>query len=261
MSTQPLDYATILADLEAKRAALDATIASLRAAMGAANVSDVRGLPTDLGGATQTVGVSITGNDIPDGAFFGKSLPEATRLLLEISKKKLTTREIAEGLRKGGVETTSSDFPGIVHAVLKRARKAPNSSIVRVGSHWGLKEWWPKGIVSSGAPAKPQKKRKKKPAKTGKTAEASGTAPAVPKTTPQPKNSRQSAPNATKQMEMLLRSEPKAEFSAEDMAANYSLHLRVAMMLLGKLIKEGRAEKTEAGKYRYPATRQAAVVQ
>ena len=240
MSTQTLDYSMILADLEAKRAAIDATIASIRGLMGAGLLSQ-SGDPANLVGASQVV-PSITGNEIPDGAFFGRSVPEAAKLLLEIVKKKQTTREIADGLRRGGIESTSSNFVGIVHAVMNRARKTPNSSLVKIGSYWGLKEWYPKGIVSAGAPASP-KKKKKKPAKAS--------AKVAPKTAKKPGES----------IADLLSNNPFQEFEAGDIARNFGMNPKVVQMVLGKLIQQNRAVKTANGAYQHPSGNATAATQ
>lgn len=251
MSTQPLDYAMILADLEAKRAAIEASIAAIRAAMGlgAVNPGDVQ---TGIGSAAPQAMGAIFGNDIPDGAFLGKGIPEATKLLLEILKKKQTTREIADALQRGGIESTSSNFVGIVHAVLNRARKAPNSAIVKLGSHWGLKDWYPKGIVSAAAPpATKAKKRKKKAGKTAKSSDVPQTASEGASTSSGPKTAPRATTPAIERIETLLKSEPKAEFSAQDIATNFAMNAQVTAMLLGKLVKAGHVEKTQSGTFRY----------
>jgi len=135
---------------------------------------------------------------------------------------------------------------------LRRARQAPNSSLVKVGPYWGLKEWWPKGIVSAGAPSKP-KKRRKKPAKTTKR---QGDAPdsAEAKQT-KPKQA------ATTRIEEFLRSKSGAEWSAQDIAANFSMNTNVTMMLLGKLVKTGHIQKTNDGTFRYASDSRKAAVQ
>src|ERR1700747_306325 len=99
MGMELLDYAAILADLEAKKSALEQAIASFRQAM----ASGALGQMTE-GGIVPSLGTSFSGGEVPAGAFLGKSIPEAAKLYLEIVKKKQTTREIAEALQKGGME-------------------------------------------------------------------------------------------------------------------------------------------------------------
>jgi len=249
VSTQ-LDYTMILADLEAKRAAIETAISSVRAAMalGMLNVSGEipAGLTSGLS-ATQVV-PSITGNDIPDGAFLGKGIPEGTKLLLEIVKRKLTTREIADALQRGGIESTSSNFIGIVHAVLNRARRTPNTAIVKLGSHWGLKDWYPKGIISAAAPATAKKKKKKA---ATKSAQGSGSNPSSEPQAKKPQLVRSKIKPGIL-IAHFLSTNPGKEFSAEELATRFSMNTKVAQMVLGKLISQGKVEKTSTGKYRCP---------
>src|SRR5580704_9041499 len=115
-----LDYGAFLADLEAKRAVLEQAIASIRAVMasGALAVSMGDSMPP----MADSVSLGLHGGDVPVGAFLGKSIPEAAKLCLQIVKRKLTSREIADSLLKGGIETTAktSSFPSIVHSILAR---------------------------------------------------------------------------------------------------------------------------------------------
>src|ERR1700679_3542787 len=73
---QQIDYSAVLADMEAKRTALDAAIASMR-----------KFLNGQAGGSS--TGESVPGSasfpsgEIPTGAFLGKSIPEAATLYLQ----------------------------------------------------------------------------------------------------------------------------------------------------------------------------------
>src|SRR5271166_4055386 len=103
MSTQTIDYGAILANMEAKKAALEAAIASLRAALAMGALGASGDLPEGI--AAASVSAALYGGDVPNGAFLGKSIPDAAKLYLEIVKKKQTSREIAEALQKGGIES------------------------------------------------------------------------------------------------------------------------------------------------------------
>src|ERR1700678_661330 len=215
MSTQPFDYLAIVADLEAKKAAIEATLASLRSAMatGALGQSGDAPATTFLGGSPSA---PMYGGDIPDGAFLNKGIPEATKFYLEIVKKKQTSSEIAAALRKGGMESTSSDFIGVVKAGLNRARKLPSSPLLKLGSHWGLKSWYPKGIISSsiGAPAKKTKKKQRKPSKTAESKPKETTATQRPEPT-KPAVVLTMSGAKDKILEMLTMN-PHLEFTAKD---------------------------------------------
>ena len=126
-----LDYGKFLADLEARRSALDQAIACLRAVMAAGTTEGM----SSVNSAVTLVNPVIHNGDVPSGAFLGKSIPEAAKLYLSIVRAKQTTREIAEAMRKGGMETTSSNFENIVAA-----------GILRAGAEPGPGSWWPRRI-------------------------------------------------------------------------------------------------------------------
>src|SRR6266852_4822406 len=111
MGVEQMDYAAIVADLEAKRNALDQTIAAFRAAHALGALGQAGEFPLPPNGLVPSVFgpstfvPSVTGGEVPAGAFLGKSIPDATKLYLEIVKKKQTSREIAQALHKGGMET------------------------------------------------------------------------------------------------------------------------------------------------------------
>src|SRR5579864_1861905 len=106
---ETIDYAAFLADLEAKKASLEQAIIAVRSAiaMGAA------GQPGDVSGISSTSSPSVSSlhnGEVPAGAFLGKSIPDAAKLYLEIVKKKQTSKEIADGLKRGGIESASKNF-------------------------------------------------------------------------------------------------------------------------------------------------------
>lgn len=238
MSGEPLDYTAFLSDLEAKKAALEQTIASFRQAMALGAL----GQTGDGGPIPSLAAPSLSGGEVPTGAFLGLNVPEATKLYLEIVKKKQTTKEITEGLKKGGIHSTSEFFLKTVYAALTRMSQPPNPSVVKVGSQWGLATWFPKGIASGNPQGKRAKKKKA----------------AKPKTTPasphQAEASTQvatmSSPGATERIASLLQSAPGLEFSGTELAARFNLQPAIAHMLVGKLIQKHKAEKTAGGKYR-----------
>ncbi|HTV59275.1 MAG TPA: hypothetical protein VMJ93_10420 [Verrucomicrobiae bacterium] len=230
----PVDWGLVIAELEAKRDLLDKAIASFRAiqASGVLFGSAEDAIPP----MADSVAVSLHGGEVPVGAFLGKSIPEAAKLALQIIKRKATSREIAEALKKGGVETTSKNFFSIVHSILMRSAKSGAGIVKLDRSHWGLAEWYPRG-VASGASSRSNGKKRQKPGPKpkertqqveAKTATASGTVP---------------------QRLWDALNKPGVELSAQEIAAKAGTKSNVAMMLLGKWIKSGEVEKTAAGKY------------
>lgn len=232
-----LNYGTFLADLEAKRAALDQAIASIRAvvASGALAVNVGDSMPS----MTDSVSVGLHGGEIPVGAFLGKSIPEAAKLCLQIVKRKMTTREITDALTKGGIETTAkTSFPAIVHSILMRTWRA-GGGIVKFGrSHWGLVEWLPASMRSSASATKATAKKRRKSARAPKP---TGSKPAV---------ASGFAPESIPMKVWDALSKSGMELSAQEIAEKAGTKSNVAMMLLGRLVKLGNAEKMPNGKYR-----------
>jgi len=248
MSTQPFDYAAILSDLEAKKSAIEAAIASMRQAMGLGALGQTGEL-TSVPGAAPSM--SLHNGEIPNGAFLGKSIPEAAKLYLEILKKKQTSREIADALLKGGMESTSKNFYGIVHAVLDRARKSPNSALVKLGTHWGLAGWYPKGIISN-ATAPASKKGKKRGRKSKGTESEKG---ADVKTAAHPAGESKTPTGGVKdQIIEMLRSAPTKEFTATGIAQKVGKQDQVIRMMMGTLVSKGLASKTPSGGFQAVAS-------
>ncbi len=236
MSSESIDYAAIIADLEAKSAALDATIKAFRAAQAAGalgiNVGDSMGSMADGVSA-----VLLPSGDVPVGAFLGKSIPEAAKLCLQIVKRKLTSREIAEYLKKGGIESMSKTFPTLVHSILIRASRVSGSPIVKLDrSYWALASWYPASMRTSGTPEKRSYKRRKGRGRKSESAKEA--------------KQKESGPGPVSRITQVLRSKPGAEFSAEDIATPANLSLQVTRLMLGRLVASKAAEKTSTGKYR-----------
>ena len=235
-----LDYGAFLADLEAKRAVLDQAIASLRAVLaggGAESMSFVK-----LAGTI--VNPPMHNGEVPAGAFLGKSIPESTKLYLSIVKQKQTPREIAEALQKGGMETTSKNFEGIVAAGIHRASKK-YGEIVKVGRAWALAEWYPSGIRAAAAKEtrkarKPRKARRQKSAKVAVT-------PAAPHAAATESNGHK---NTREQIVNLLRNAPSHIYTPKEVSKALSIGTPFAALTLGMLAKKKLAEKVESGKYR-----------
>ena len=142
-----IDYRVVLADMEAKRAALDNAIASLRNALPALIGPSVGDAFPGLADGPPVVSLgSAHSGEIPAGAFFKKSIIEAAKLYLSLVKRKKTTHEIAVALREGGMETHSKNFERMVGILLKRASKSASGGIVKLKDGWGLSDWYPAGF-------------------------------------------------------------------------------------------------------------------
>jgi hypothetical protein len=97
-------YEVVLADLRAKRDQIDQAIAAIEA------LADV--------GSSRTISTpkpQIAENDaIRSGMFLGLTISDAVRRLLEFRKKPLTTKQIVDDIRTGGVHITSSNPINVV---------------------------------------------------------------------------------------------------------------------------------------------------
>ena len=246
---ETIDYSAFLADLEAKKTALEQAIAAVRSAiaMGAA------GQPGDVSALSSvpSTGVSSLHNgEVPAGAFLGKSIPDAAKLYLEIVKKKQTSKEIADGLKRGGIESTSQNFVNIVHSVLDRTRKYPNGGIVKLDrSTWGLTEWYPRGVASAAVPAKKSKNKKSKGSK--KAVKTQPEAKTVSDVTPiAPTWNPNDGAGFKNRALAMFQQNPSKEFTLEEIEKQTGASRFVLNMNLPKLVKADQVEKTASGHFR-----------
>jgi hypothetical protein len=133
-TVQPDPYDAVLADLRAKRDAIDSTIATLE------SLRDGR-----LGIAPAAPAPAAEPSQPPDdaGMFLGMSIVDATKKLLTIRKRSMGNAEILKDLRAGGLVLSSADPMNVIGSVLMR-RFNNVGDIVRVQRGvWGLKEWYP----------------------------------------------------------------------------------------------------------------------
>jgi hypothetical protein len=232
----PVDWGAVIAELEAKRDAIDKAIASFRLikASGVLFGSAEDAMPAMADSAS----LSLHGGEVPIGAFLGKSIPEAAKLCLQIIKRKLTTKEIVDSLLKGGIETTAktTSFPSIVHSILARASKTA-SGIVKVDrSHWGLVEWYPRGLASA------NRTNGKKRHKAGRKSKAAKQAPS--------EISKQPESGTVPEKIWSILNKPGIELTTQEIGEKVGIKSNVAALLLGKLIAQKSAEKMPNGKYR-----------
>jgi hypothetical protein len=130
MTTIPINYAAVLADLEAKRAELDSAIASIKAIIAQTGVMAATAPPVPRIASL---------SEVPPRAFVGLSTSAAVRRLLEMMQRRLSVREILQGLRAGGLKPNKYRN---VYAIM-RDREAYKADIIKVDRQWGLAEWNP----------------------------------------------------------------------------------------------------------------------
>lgn len=125
-------YATVLADLRAKRTKIDTAIGAIEELMGDG-------------------GSEVTSE--PSGPYAGMSIHEAAKLVLRENGSPVGNADIAKALQEGGLSMKSADVVNTVGAVLTR-RSKESSDLVKVGRGvWGLPEWnAPKAQIEQPSP-------------------------------------------------------------------------------------------------------------
>lgn len=240
-----LDYSAMLADMESKRAILDQAIASLRAAI-AAGLGILGESP---GGIASAIGISSlgggSGGDIPRGAFLGKNIPESILAYLAAVRKKSSSSEIAEGLKKGGIESTSKTFGIVVNNTLYRLKKA--GKLLLFDDGWALSEWYPESLRSrvdqnNKSKSKKSGPKKKKARKETKQVKAASEKPAPAK------ESKATKPKAL--IESHFSTHVGAEVSAKELAQKLNIKRRGLILVLSQMARKGLLEKTASGKFR-----------
>ena len=224
----------LFAYVEARIAAWQAVLASLKSAMALDPGGQMpEGIDLPSASAAQNGGQPI---DLPEGAFYGKSVPACIELYLSSAPmKKKTNKEISTALRAGGVESNASNFDNTVTGALFKLRN--DGKILRFKDGWGLSAWYPAHIRAV-IPAGSVKRSKKKGKRNGRTKSD--------------KNAIESAPakgNANERALEYLRSKPGAEYGLADIGAHLGMGIRGARLILGKLVKAGKVKMSAPGMY------------
>jgi hypothetical protein len=156
MSADGIDYKAVIADLKARRAALDAVIVGLEQWQG-------------LGGSEDSPLLNRESTDqrsepteIKSDTFFGLSIPDAIRKCFRISKRPLSLSELTNSLKSGGLLTSATDLMATVSGTLQRVKRQSGEVVSLGNGQWGLAEWYP-GLRKEKieAVAKPRGKRRR----------------------------------------------------------------------------------------------------
>ena len=126
MAAEPIDYQAVLADLEARRAQIDAAIAGVKALLGQP-VTDGPG-PGPKGGSSPEA-----------GDFLGMSIPEAAKKHLATVRKPVSTKGLMDALVAGGLPSSKYNT---MYSVLMR-RESRVGDIINMKGDWALSEWYP----------------------------------------------------------------------------------------------------------------------
>lgn len=165
-------YTAVLAALEARKAAIEAAILTIRQEM---HGQAIEIQPSSGNVATSTVAtgsVQEATQGVVPGIFHGLSISEAARKFLMMTKTKQTTNAICQALLAGGVESSSKNFYSNVFTRLTRTK-----GFIKIGKGWALAEWHPTHVPTQ---AKPKRQRKKpRPAKKTRTPKGSAAKPGL----------------------------------------------------------------------------------
>lgn len=131
MEQESIDYNKVLADLEAKRDALNDAIEGIRKMLGVVASPLTEGL------------IEYEPGDIRAGVFLSMNIGDAAMKLLTMRKQPMSTRAIADALEQGGFHHTSKNFINTVNTALYRLGAGDDPILVRVGREWGLRTWYP----------------------------------------------------------------------------------------------------------------------
>jgi hypothetical protein len=248
---KPIDYAGMLAAMEAQYAALGAAIPTMRV------LASLSGSFVPEGGfaPNQTSGPIAPGEVLP-GAFHGRSIPEGAVLYLRMVRQKQKSGDIAAAILRGGYQTKSSDFNNQVHAALDRASKKEGAEVIKFeNAYWGLREWLSPNVRASMAsrptvtPKKVVKRTKKRKASTTPQPEP---AKATAETVVAADSSYKQPEDSSTEGRILsaVRSRPTKEWTAQEIADAASIpRVQTVHFLAGKLAHREMIRKTESGTF------------
>jgi len=161
MSTEGIDFKPVIALLRARRARLDAAIATLE------SESEISGGgidPSMIDTAEPRSEQRTEPSEIRSDTFFGLSIPDAIRKCFKILKRPLSLSEVTTSLKAGGLLTTAQNLMATVSATLQRMKRTEGDVVSLGNGQWGLTEWYP-GLRKDKieATAKPKKKKRHAP--------------------------------------------------------------------------------------------------
>lgn len=242
--TQTTDYAAILADMEAKKLALDAAIASLKAAIAAGAL----GAASDISSVSPSNFSRSLGGEavpLPRGALLGKSGTEAIKLYLSSVRTKQTNKEIGDALKQGGVESTGKNFDAFVNSSLFRLKNA--GELLRFDDGWGLAEWYPESFRTKIAEKSTGSVKRKAKKRT------------VPRPKATSKSKTETPTEGLQQRIVEAIAFLGGAVSSQGIAESLDVNLGAVNLSLGKMAAKGKVEKGTDGNYRLKVSKPAAM--
>lgn len=234
----------VLASIDAKIAAWTKARESYLAALG---------LDAGEGAALGLSGGSGRPTDLPVGVFRDKGVKEAIVIFLQAARQKQTNKEITNGLKKGGIATTSENFESTVATALLRLKN--EGVVLRFADGWDLASSYPDSLRNRlEKDTKPAKKRgKSKGAKVQKPKAEARVAARKPAAKPKPVAATASSatPGMEKRVTSYLQTRGNEFTRAEELATQLKVeNVQVIRMALGKMAKQGVIERNAEGRVR-----------
>jgi len=145
-----VDYEAVLADLEAKKAKIEAAIAGVKMMLGKA-----------VSASGGPLGVEKAQTSISFDTFYSMTvIDSAKKYLTMVAKDAKSTKEILKALDSGGCKTTYSTLS----SSLSRAYTAGEIACPKRGM-WGLPEWYPGNVPKRKKSSKDSEETKEDKAK------------------------------------------------------------------------------------------------
>lgn len=161
MASEGIKYSDVLADLESKKAVIDAMIANTRQMLNL-------GLDQLATAAGSVIPTDRTPTEVRTDTFFRMTTPDAIIKYLEIAKRPQTLSEITKALQDGGLPTTATNLMPIVGSRLSRLKSDGKVCQPTTGK-WGLSEWYPAAARQAAAAAKAKTRKRGRPKKSATT--------------------------------------------------------------------------------------------
>lgn len=236
MSSEQPSRDAFVAAIEAKIAAWKAVLDSYRAA------AALDGPLGAVASAHRHGAEPAKPMDLPVGVFRDKGLKEAIEIYLAAGRRKQTNKEIAQGLQKGGIATTATNFEATVATALGRMKE--DGTILRFPDGWDLAASYPDSLRNRlDKDTTPKKKRAKASAKPSrsKTEARVRAKPLKPA----------AQPGLEQRVTAYLQTRGSEFTTAEELAAQLKVqNVQVVKMTLGKMAKSGSIQRLENGRVR-----------
>lgn len=195
--------------------------------------------------ATGQRGVTLDAFDLPVGALRTKSVPDAIKLYLSAGRRKQTNKELAAGLRQGGLETTSGNFEANIAAALFRLKKA--GVVLRFKDGWDLAEHYPDHIrnkLEDGGKSKAMSGKKSDARKSAPKAKRAGRSARRPV---KMKAAKAKGPGLEQRVNVYLQTRGNEFTAVQELVNQLKVPAPVLNLTLGKMRKAERIEKNQNG--------------